>query len=97
MGNILFTLQVEISRGSGTERLVIITKHHRRFEGRPCSGQDIVQMHLGREGVTRVACPALRTATASRGSGLSWDVKAASPFIPPSPLQEKRGMSKGED
>lgn len=52
-------------------------------------------MCLGRKGLTGVAYPSLRAAIASLGSGMAWDVEAASPFIPPRPLQEKRGMSKG--
>lgn len=35
--------------------------------------------------------------TSSCGSGLPWHVVAASPFIPPWPLDENRGMSNGDE
>lgn len=97
MGSILCTWHSEIRRGSGNKRLVINTNPHRRAEGRPRSGQDIAGMCLGRERLTGVSYPPLRAATASRGSGVSWDVEAAYPFIPPRPLQEERGMSNRKE
>lgn len=35
--------------------------------------------------------------TSSCGSGLPWHVEGTPPFIPPWPLEENRGMSKGDE